>query len=160
MAPVSEQNFIRNFQSILLIRFPFLIIIKMTSSGKIFKFFIPVLLSFSSLVLTAQNQRTWDVFEITLKSSAVFQNPYTEGLKRGEKAFVSGVFTGTAGTCAGKRMTVPGFWDGADVWKIRFAPPIDGTWSYETVSADKKMNGKKGRSWLQAGQIMKNQPIL
>jgi len=99
----------------------------------------------SSFGLTAQNMKTWEVFEITLKSSASFQNPYTESLKAGEQPFVTAIFTGTGGLCSGRRITVPGFWDGEDNWKIRFAPPASGTWSFETYSADKKMNGKKGK---------------
>jgi hypothetical protein len=89
--------------------------------------------------------KTWDIYEITLKSSQISQNPYTAFLTEGKPALVTAKFTGISGHCSEKSVTVPGFWDGNDVWKIRFAPPLSGTWEYETISSDKKMNRKKGR---------------
>jgi len=88
--------------------------------------------------------KTWEVFEITLKSTAQAQNPYVEFLKTGDQPFLTATFTGTDGRSQGKIIKVPGFWEGENTWKIRFAPPIDGTWKYETVSQDRKMNRKKG----------------
>jgi len=88
--------------------------------------------------------KTWEVFEITLKSTAQAQNPYVEFLKTGDQPFLTATFTGTDGRSQRKIIKVPGFWDGENTWKIRFAPPIDGTWKYETVSQDRKMNRKKG----------------
>ncbi len=88
--------------------------------------------------------KTWDVYEISLKSSVNKENPYTSLLEEGKPAFVSARFTGMSGECKGKIIIVPGFWDGKDVWKVRFAPPRKGTWNYETISADRKMNRKKG----------------
>jgi hypothetical protein len=93
----------------------------MTCSKKII---IPILflaLIPCKMTIAMQDLKTWDVFEITLKSSATFKNPYTESLKTGEKAYVTALFIGTEGSCAGKKITTPGFWDGEDVWKIRFA---------------------------------------
>lgn len=95
-------------------------------------------------VLRAQSLKTWDVYEITLKSSVKFKNAYTEGLRIDNKAFIIAEFTGTAGGCTGKRISVPGFWDGGNIWKIRFAPPTSGKWNYVTLSSDRKMNGSKG----------------
>jgi len=88
--------------------------------------------------------KTWEVFEITLKSTAQAQNPYVEFLKTGDQPFLTATFTGTDGRSQRKIIKVPGFWDGENTWKIRFTPPIDGTWKYETVSQDRKMNRKKG----------------
>ncbi len=88
--------------------------------------------------------KTWEVFEITLKSTAQAQNPYVEFLKTGDQPFLTATFTGTDGRSQGKIIKVPGFWEGENTWKIRFTPPIDGTWKYETVSQDRKMNRKKG----------------
>ncbi len=33
---------------------------------------------------------------------------------------------------SGRSETVPGFWDGGNCWRFRFAPPLSGRWSYET----------------------------
>jgi hypothetical protein len=111
-------------------------------------------LSVSCFSLIAQtNIKTWEVFEITLKSSVKSQNPYTEFLQAGRKPFITAVFTGESGECAGKKITVPGFWDGDETWMIRFAPPLPGTWNYLTNSTDRKMSGKKGQitvsSWTE-----------
>lgn len=88
--------------------------------------------------------KTWEVFEITLKSSAGFANPYTEALREGEKPYVTAKFSGTSGNSAGKTFIVPGFWYGNNVWKIRFASPSSGIWRYETFSGERSLNGKKG----------------
>jgi hypothetical protein len=39
---------------------------------------------------------------------------------------------------------VPGFWDGGEVYKIRFSPPTTGEWRYETRSATPELKGKTG----------------
>jgi hypothetical protein len=117
----------------------------MTCSKKIIFSILFLALIPCKMTIAMQDLKTWDVFEITLKSSTTFQNPYIESLKTGEKAYVTAIFTGTEGSCAGKKITAPGFWDGDDVWKIRFAPPLAGTWIFETDSEDRKMKGKKGK---------------
>lgn len=47
-------------------------------------------------------------------------------------------FAGTNGA----RLTVPGFYDGAGVWKIRFSPTKPGEWSMRTASSLEALNGK------------------
>ena len=47
-------------------------------------------------------------------------------------------FTGPGGV----RLRVPGFYDGAGVWKVRFSPTRDGEWSFRTVSTLKALDGK------------------
>ncbi|MBS1828392.1 MAG: DUF4038 domain-containing protein [Acidobacteria bacterium] len=42
----------------------------------------------------------------------------------------------------GVRLTVPGFYDGADVWKIRFSPTHTGKWTLRTRSTLAALNGK------------------
>ncbi|MCX6261356.1 MAG: DUF5060 domain-containing protein [Bacteroidia bacterium] len=111
------------------------------------KIFILCFLLSSSLFFESISQtvvKTWDIYEIALKSSIVTQNPYTCYITDGKPALVTAKFTGTEGACSGKTMIVPGFWDGSDIWKIRFAPPVSGTWKYETISTDRKLNGKNG----------------
>lgn len=88
---------------------------------------------------------TWDVIEITMESSKVQANPYVNLLTPGKPAYLSATFTGVSGECKGKTITVPGFWDGLNTWKIRFAPPIPGIWKYETFSENKQMKGRKGQ---------------
>ncbi|MFO0805870.1 MAG: DUF5060 domain-containing protein [Gemmataceae bacterium] len=48
--------------------------------------------------------------------------------------------------CSGKdRVTVPGFYDGDGVYKVRFSPPTPGEWEYETASNKKGLSGKTGK---------------
>jgi len=89
--------------------------------------------------------KTWEVYETEFTSSQSFQNPYVDCLKENEKPYLMACFTGISGDASGKTITVPGFWDGGSSWKIRFAPPCAGSWSYETVCEDRAMNGIKGK---------------
>ncbi len=92
----------------------------------------------------SDNLGTWEVFEISLKVSHQYKNPYVECLNKGQKPLVSARFEGVSGDAAHKTIVVPGFWDGGSTWKIRFTPPYSGTWRYETFSGDKGENQKKG----------------
>ena len=65
----------------------------------------------------------WRRVEIVLRSSARFEHPDTD-------VRVSAVFTGPSGAT----IALPGFWDGGDVWKVRFAPTEVGLWSYAVTS--------------------------
>ena len=57
---------------------------------------------------------------------------------------ITGNFTGPSG----ERLTVPGFYDGANTWKIRFSPTAEGKWSLRTVSTLPALNGKVETSIL------------
>lgn len=92
----------------------------------------------------SHNLKTWEVYEIQLKASASSQNPYVDCLKEGHKAYVLARFSGISGNAFSRSFLVPGFWDGSDIWKVRFAPPFSGTWKFETESTDKGLNKKKG----------------
>ncbi len=41
-------------------------------------------------------------------------------------------------------VNVPGFWDGGDVYRIRFMPPTRGKWEFETLSNRSELSGKRG----------------
>ena len=106
-------------------------------------------LSFLILVVFTANaqvkqMKTWEVFELGLKASARFQNPYVETIREGEAPYASAQFTGTSGEALNKKINVAAFWDGESNWKIRFTPTVSGTWKYETFSKDKGLNKKKG----------------
>jgi hypothetical protein len=113
---------------------------------KISSIFFSLILIFVFADANSQNSilKAWEVFEIELKASSSFENPYLECIKEGEGAYAMAKFTGTSGPAANKTYEVPGFWDGNNTWKFRFAPPFGGTWEYETVSKDKGLNKKKG----------------
>lgn len=110
---------------------------------KIFSALLLVVL-YPTQLKSQESIKQWEVYEIYLQSSKLPANPYSSMILPGKPAFVTAIFTGTEGSCSGKEMVIPGFWDGNNTWKIRFAPPLSGTWRYVTVSDDRKMNGEKG----------------
>ncbi|HEX7781570.1 MAG TPA: DUF4038 domain-containing protein [Sphingobium sp.] len=83
----------------------------------------------------SQTATTWRPYEITLTAQRNYANPYKD-------VTVSAVFTGPDGV----RMEMPGFWDGKNVWRVRFAPPRPGVWRYRTSSSMAGDAGLQGRS--------------
>ena len=72
------------------------------------------------------------MYEVILKGPAT-GNPFV-GIE------LSAVFTD------GERTFEPdGFYDGNGIFKIRFMPDKEGSWTYETKSNRKELNGKKGQ---------------
>ena len=68
----------------------------------------------------------WRVYEITLSAEGSHPRPSQVDLW----ATVSGP--------GGERLRVPGFWDGGNTWRVRFAPTSQGRWSWITQAADAK----------------------
>lgn len=92
--------------------------------------------SVPSALAAPRRVTTWHPYEITLTAQHPYTNPYKD-------VSVSAVFTGPDGV----RMTMPGFWDGKNVWRVRFAPPTAGVWRYHTLSSasgDAGLTGKWG----------------
>jgi len=94
------------------------------------------------LVLTIHAQENppkvqqWTTYEITLTSSANYQNPYVD-------VAVWAVFTNPDN----RRIKRPAFWDGGDLWKVRFAPPdTDGVWQWESYSSNANDQGLHGQT--------------
>jgi PKD repeat protein len=73
----------------------------------------------------------WGVWELTLDGSRE-GNPYLE-------VELSATFIGD-----GKRVVVPGFYDGDGVYKVRFSPPSEGQWRFEMRSNRPELHGKSG----------------
>jgi hypothetical protein len=74
----------------------------------------------------------WGVFEIELKGPEQ-GNPFVD------------VRLGAVFTDGNATVLVPGFYDGAGVYKIRFSPGSTGDWRYETKSNRWELTGKLGR---------------
>ena len=102
----------------------------------------------------AQNARPWDVYEVKLEAKGEYSNPYVDGLPDSGTPLVQAVFIGAGGAARGMRYTLAGFWDGDKTWKVRFAPPAPGEWTWSTTSRDLGLNGAKGRfqcsEWTEA----------
>ncbi|MCW1925341.1 DUF5060 domain-containing protein [Luteolibacter arcticus] len=73
----------------------------------------------------------WDVLELTL-SGPSSGNPFVE-------VQLSARFTKGEET-----ITVPGFYDGGGVYRVRFSPPDPGRWTYTTRSNQAELSGKDG----------------
>ncbi len=88
-------------------------------------------------ISAAINAEQWRTAEITLTSARNYANP-------GVDVDVSATFTGPLGVV----ITQPAFWDGGNVWKVRFAPTLIGTWNYSTVSTDAGNTGLHQQSGI------------
>lgn len=78
----------------------------------------------------------WTTFEITLEAEKNYQNPYTDVEVWAEFKNDKGV-----------QLQRPAFWDGGQVWKIRFAPPDSNStwrWTVSASTADKGLTETKG----------------
>lgn len=87
----------------------------------------------SAWASAADMVRQWDCYEISLKCKTQ-KNPFTEVL-------LSATFTEEK---TGRTMTIDGFYDGDDTFRIRFMPMAEGRWTYTTASSEKKLDGKRG----------------
>ena len=83
------------------------------------------------LACSAPAAEQWGVFEATFVGPPG-GNPYLD--VQWSAAFSQGT----------RRITVPGFWDGGNTYRLRFSPPLPGEWRYETRSATPELNGKTG----------------
>lgn len=73
--------------------------------------------------LTAVPQ--WCLHELSLASLGTYPNPYAA-------LEVTATFTGPAG----ETIVRPAFWDGGQIWKVRFAPTAVGTWYWQSACSD------------------------
>jgi hypothetical protein len=67
--------------------------------------------------------------EFTVALEAVYDNPYDV-----RQVGLAAVFTGPDG----REWTVPGFWDGEEAWRVRFAPSVVGEWRYSLYVRDRQ----------------------
>ncbi len=81
----------------------------------------------SAVVANSDDVPAYEMLELTLDASAEYANPYDARDVR-----LSGTFTAPDG----ETMTVPGFWDGEEAWRVRFTPWQEGDWQYELVLED------------------------
>jgi len=69
----------------------------------------------------------YESMEFRLQISASYTNPYDV-----REISLDGSFTAPDGT----EMRVPGFWDGVEVWRLRFTPSQEGEWRYQLRVSD------------------------
>ncbi|MBX3744755.1 MAG: DUF5060 domain-containing protein [Verrucomicrobiae bacterium] len=85
----------------------------------------------ASLMPSVRAAERWGVFEVVL-GGPDSGNPYLE---------VQWSATFTQGD---RQVTVPGFWDGDGVYRVRFSPPTMGEWRYRTQGSVPELEGKTG----------------
>jgi len=68
----------------------------------------------------------WRMLEITFTSAKTYSHPF-------EEVELEASFTGPNGVT----IVRPGFWNGGNTWKIRFAPTITGKWTMISTCSDK-----------------------
>jgi hypothetical protein len=86
----------------------------------------------------------WKPVEISFTAANHDANPYLHIPPKKQNDLLQVTFTGTSGAAKGQSMTLIGFWDGGQDWKVRFAPPAAGEWHYETHSSDPGLDKKSG----------------
>ncbi|MCY2928723.1 MAG: DUF4038 domain-containing protein, partial [Planctomycetota bacterium] len=69
----------------------------------------------------------WRVTEISLVSKRAYANPYKD-------VTITATFTGPRGQTIAREA----FWCGKNLWKVRFAPPAAGAWTWKTTCLDTK----------------------
>ena len=75
------------------------------------------------------------------KIPASNQEPTLSGAQAFNDVTLDVAFTSESGTV----LTVPAFWDGGKVWRVRFAPTELGVWKFQTsCKEDAGLNGKSG----------------
>ena len=72
--------------------------------------------------------------EISFTATGTYANPYVE-------LTADAIFTEPDGRTT---RTLPLFWDGAAMWKMRFAPDKIGPWKWTVKSADRGLDGRSG----------------
>ncbi|QGQ95004.1 DUF4038 domain-containing protein [Paenibacillus psychroresistens] len=72
----------------------------------------------------------WECIELSFRAEMNYENPFRDVELQVEFSCLSE-----------KTLLVPGFWDGADLWKVRFAPVADGEWSWRSSCSNPKDNG-------------------
>ncbi len=76
----------------------------------------------------------WNPIEIPLTAAGNYSAPYID-VDDLSATFISPT---------GLSMTMIGFWDGGQTWKVRFSPPSAGVWTYKTNAKDTGLNGQTG----------------
>jgi hypothetical protein len=76
----------------------------------------------------------WGRFEAAFESTVGYEDPLHD-LERFAVRFVSPT---------GRTRTVPGFWDGGRLFRVRFSPDEEGAWNWETDASDTANAGLHG----------------
>ncbi len=96
---------------------------------------VALISTLSSSAALAVDVAKWSVCDIPLAAGGASTNWYTD-----PNAQVTATLTGPGGIS--KKVT--GFWNGGNIFEIRFTPTVEGTWKYVTSSLNPGLNNKTG----------------
>ena len=85
--------------------------------------------SYDDMIQSVDSAETWVANELVLVSDDWYSDGYND---------VDVDLILTNGTTTYK---IPGFWDGGKIWRVRFACPTAGEWTYTTVCTDTENKG-------------------
>ena len=96
------------------------------------------------------------VFELSLAVPG-FQSLFDEDGSRREADLLNPFLTEVAAHFAhssgsGQVLSPNGFYDGSGVWRVRFSPPSEGSWSWRTSSDHSPLHGHAGTVHVAAAQ--------
>ncbi len=77
---------------------------------------------------------TWRMTELTFESETSYADPFAD-------VTADLVLSG-----AGGEYLIPCFWDGGNIWRVRFACPAAGVWRFRTVCSDRENAALHGRT--------------
>lgn len=92
----------------------------------------PIAVGQANARLTIEQNR---LAELTFTSAAKYDDPFNT-------VTLDAIITTPAGT----KLTVPGYWDGGDRWRVRYSSPTVGTYTYETRCSDAANKGLHGQT--------------
>lgn len=88
--------------------------------------------NFRQAALRPEEVERWGIFESAWISRKNYSNPFTDVTLKAHFR------------CNGTELSVNGFYDGNDTWRVRLMPSIVGQWTFVTESNDQELNGKRG----------------
>lgn len=92
----------------------------------------------------AASTEQWKTKELTFTAANSHTNPYADIVA--DVQFTNGP----------KTITRPMFWDGGNTWRVRFAPPSEGTWSWSIVNANSTAAADAGITGSAAGGTVRS----
>ena len=108
---------------------------KPTTDGEVVETPVPVDIDASSVDVLGE---TWRVTELTFESNKEYNTKNAEQFD----VVMDAKFTNKN---SGTTLTIPAFWDGENIFRVRFAPTQYGIWEYETFcDTDASLNGRTG----------------
>ncbi len=93
---------------------------------------------FETLPARVERVALHEIFEAHFPAKNAGATPYVNGPE------FTLTFTGTEGAASGRTISVAGFWDGKESYLVRFAPPANGVWAWQSQATDAGLDAQRG----------------